>query len=250
MTADLLDTPCGRDLAVATGGHPLHPRGLSRALFHSVVETHSASPVHESRAATWHGWSVSRRRAALARIDEVLADTWPDGCSQSALTAATHRHLGDLTGELCLAACRVKEDDPAFTKPMHAFWTCPVVAGSGPVGFESLIGELNPHRCYASWDVSLSADDVVVVDSAADWRALVERTGCSAEREFASPRWTVLDVDAVHVTNRAVIESFAPGETPLWDWGMEQTAWFRPRGTYERVTPTETWQEAVARLSP
>lgn len=246
---DQLDNVLGHDLAVALVSAPTQPRGLSQLVFRSCWQVRSGAEPAIRRARTYESWNDDQRDSALSRLNSVLEETWPSGCTAESLFAATHRHLGELHGELSLSKCRVKEDDPSFTKPIHAFWTCPVMEGIGPVGFEALIQELHPGRVYASWNLVMEPCRVTIIDSASDWAELVAITGPDLSHEVPSPLWRELPFDAVHVTNRAIIDSFTPGATQLWDWGMEQTAWFAPQGSYERRSATETWETAVARLT-
>lgn len=101
-------------------------------------------------------------------------------------------HMGCIKGLLSISHC-TDFAMPHFTKPGQAFWTCPVLPGSGPTGFENLTRELNPDRTYDPYSLRFhSADTPYVVETVPDWLSLVERCGPDPTRTSATPNFREL----------------------------------------------------------
>ena len=165
----------------------------------------------------------------------------------AAVAGTTHHHVGNWVPPFSLSRC-TSFAEPWFTKPAQAFWTCPVPPGGGPVGFESLTGELDPERCYSSYLVDFPAgNQVFIVDTLSDWEILLTLCGLDLSRTQRTPDYSSLPTNcsAVHVTNRALLRCEAahardPSQVTLSDWALESTAWLQPVGQpHVRQVPRE-----------
>lgn len=207
------------------------PRTLARWVSEAVIAASSTDTDTLGRVATqideWGKVPASTRAWIHTRALDLL--------NHSSLCFSPHRlhhHMGSIDGPLSIGQC-TDFAMPHFTKPGQAFWTCPVLPGSGPTGFENLTGELDPDRPYDPYTLRFDPEhSPYVVETVADWVSLIERCGPDPTRTSATPDFRRLPRAwaGVHVTTQALLRFAAaherdPSVPDLADWSMESTAW-------------------------
>lgn len=153
----------------------------------------------------WGRLPPQQRKLLETQVADLLSSGWSIRMLDPTVTA--HHHVGSWVEPFDLSRCS-NFAEPWFTKPAQAFWTCPLPPGRGPVGFESLTGELNPDRSYSSYRLDFSDEDrVFVVDAFDDWERLLDLCGSDSSRTQRVPAYTSLPSGwaGVHVTSRALL---------------------------------------------
>lgn len=215
-----------RDLVAAVGG----------AFVAAQATATEAVERRVSRLERWQLMTEDQREPVETRVASLLGSGWSiHMLGPAAVAETTHHHVGSLVGLFDLSRC-TSFAEPWFTKPLRAFWTCPLPPGRGSAGFESMAAELDPDRSYSSYRLDFSdTDRVFVVDTLDDWEWLLDLCGSDSSRTQSVPDYGSLPTDwaAVHVTNRALLRFEAahtrdPAQVTLADWALESTAWIQP----------------------